>query len=319
MSGIKFTNQIKMSTAPTEDDHVVRMKDLPPVFLTQAEYAALESPANSGLYPSLVGKRVVITDDKPVMSTYFPVPDLANQESVNRITGGTWTSVTGGFAFNSNSWTADRAGFVVCYLDFGGSAAGGWGDILFRINGKILQRSGSLPSCYALGATLPVVKGDVVTFVRFTEANEGDPRDISCYFVPPKFAELIPPTVVTEPNGSYSLSEVKTAQTWIDGKPIYRKIFTLSDIVITAATDYAPANVSLGVTGVSQVVSHRLFGNGQVFANYAFYWTASNRGHVFSNAINNAGSLEFYIRGYNSAGISFSNVKFLVEYTKTTD
>jgi hypothetical protein len=45
---------------------------------------------------------------------------------------------------------------------------------------------------------------------------------LTALFIPPKLvAKQLP--VVVEKNGSYSLDEVKTADTWIDGKPIYKK------------------------------------------------------------------------------------------------
>jgi hypothetical protein len=51
-----------MLIKPTEPYHVARKIDLAPVFLTKAEYDALEDPPGSKKYPSIGDNRVIITD-----------------------------------------------------------------------------------------------------------------------------------------------------------------------------------------------------------------------------------------------------------------
>jgi hypothetical protein len=48
-----------------------------------------------------------------------------------------------------------------------------------------------------------------------------------------------------EPNGSYSLDEVKTAETWIDGKPIYKKTFNITSTFTMTAGTWTSFNVSI--------------------------------------------------------------------------
>jgi hypothetical protein len=183
-----------------------------PVLMTQAEYDALEDPPGSGEYPSLKGKSVVITDGDEAEFNYFAVPDYANIETVNRISA------------NGGTWTADRSGYVKVYCSFANTNNNGGSDLWFVNNVGIagsmrFQDTGQME----FTSVVKVAKGDVV---MFSVNSNWTVALVKCFFIPPKFIKQAPPVVVDEPNGSYSLDEVKTAETWIDGKPIYKRTFT---------------------------------------------------------------------------------------------
>jgi hypothetical protein len=63
-----FETNINIRAVPTEPSHAARLADLENIasskleLMTSTEFAALESPTDSGLHPSLVGKQVVLTD-----------------------------------------------------------------------------------------------------------------------------------------------------------------------------------------------------------------------------------------------------------------
>jgi len=184
---------------------------------TRAEFDALEDPADSGLYPSLIGKDVIITDEFPdnavIVDCY---PDYTNKETVNRI------------STNNGTWTVDRDGFVV--LDFNVPSNNG---VAFYINdvfvgGHYVSSSSANEIC----ETFKVKKGDIVRMVASAFSN------CSCYFVPPKYSTVTPtPQIQVEIGTDYSTDEkpvlVKDADTGeirqkldIDGSPIWERTFT---------------------------------------------------------------------------------------------
>ena len=111
---------------------------------------------------------------------------------------------------------------------------------------------------------------------------------------------------------SYSTSEIKTNKTWIDGKPIYRKVVeqTISSINDTV-------DINLGTTNVD------VFTDGKVLINTDSY----------TSIINSQSTSSYYIRNFvfrktssnntvtvatNISGIS-GTIYVVLEYTKTTD
>jgi hypothetical protein len=55
----------------SQGNHATRRDDVVPMYLTQAQYDALEDPPDSGLYPSVRNRRVVITDAHLVINAVF--------------------------------------------------------------------------------------------------------------------------------------------------------------------------------------------------------------------------------------------------------
>lgn len=122
----------------------------------------------------------------------------------------------------------------------------------------------------------------------------------------------------------YSTSEVKTGDVWIDGKPIYRRVFTGNLPTITTAT-YGGLplvqNISIDTvvrwSGTQYYSSH----TGCVLLPYT-YCTGSNPITVQQTfAINYAGATLTYVWWLNQSAPAFSGqeYKIVVEYTKTTD
>lgn len=111
---------------------------------------------------------------------------------------------------------------------------------------------------------------------------------------------------------SYSTTEQKTGGTWIDGKPIYRKVFTgsVTGATTTINSDVANIDNMINLTGYFVTSdSDRFFP-----LNYCADPT-TNRGAC--NFIKNLNQFLVYIgSGYPSGG---SSIYIIAEYTKTTD
>lgn len=108
----------------------------------------------------------------------------------------------------------------------------------------------------------------------------------------------------------YSTNEIKTNKTWIDGKPIYRKV--ISDITVTG-------NMSEIIsTGLSNVNVISIYGEYHT-ANYDITQTvpyiSSNREYVIEVISMNKGA---NIR-YRTASVFNGKSNIVLEYTKTTD
>jgi hypothetical protein len=199
MSGIKYKSQILMPIKPTEPKHVVRLEDTPPVFLTQAQLAALEDPPESGLYPSLVNREVVVTDEDTALTAFEGmVPDYANRESQNRVT----------VDAKSVSWTADRTGFVYAQsiihtTGAAQTAADSFISSFIRINSKQVAANASenMPGPYTRVYTdgvFQVTPGDLIEMfgshtnsIAATAVGYGQ----YLYFIPPKVVSIQPPIV----------------------------------------------------------------------------------------------------------------------------
>jgi hypothetical protein len=188
------------------------------VFLTQAEYDALV------VADIKQGVRYHITDaNNDNFAGYLVVPDYINMDTVSRITavGGTWT--------------VEQSGFVLLDSVSSNISSRDW-----SINGKTICTDAS---SYGHSTGLfPVKKGDVVKYVIDAGSS------IICYYVPPLLVKKELPVVV-EKNGSYSLEEIETADTWLDGKKIYKK--TSVDVLTTSVAGTIVYTHSVpGVTGL---------------------------------------------------------------------
>ena len=106
---------------------------------------------------------------------------------------------------------------------------------------------------------------------------------------------------------SYSTTEVKTNMTWIDGKPIYRKVFSLTSPPST--TDVSTAH---GISNLDKVV--KSFGQFYDGGNYnPIPWTASASNfkcYYYVTSTNIALHFDYWFS---------RDVIIILEYTKTTD
>ena len=104
---------------------------------------------------------------------------------------------------------------------------------------------------------------------------------------------------------SYSTSEIRIG-TWIDGKPIYRKVYKITQIPslnTVTSLDISSLNISRCIKLRGWTYSSS-FG----YIDMYFYNNDYNYAHLGSN------STIFYKRGYDA-----SEIYFVIEYTKTTD
>ncbi|MDR1032443.1 MAG: hypothetical protein LBL84_00310 [Candidatus Nomurabacteria bacterium] len=185
----------------------------------------------------------------------YMTPDYSNIDSTNNhisSTGGNWKVTELGFVF-----LAGRADT--------GTASSGAG---FTINGSLIFSIGS--GNYASNV-FPVKPGDTIESVSLSNY-------IFCYFIPPSYT--IPPS--STPDNSYSAVEVKTADTWVDGKPIYKKTIPW---VTTAVAVNADANIGT-VAGIAKIVNAEVLSNDGVFNDYKI--TLSGTSVLLGNRSNSA-------------------------------
>ena len=151
---------------------------------------ALNSTANSIYIYSVEGIKQG-AGVAPTAKEMAWVPDYANQESINRITT------------NSGTWTADRDGFVSCFVSYNGNG-GTYVITDFYVNN--VQVTNKVEVTFgALGAANPtnfthkplpieVKSGDVVKINSITDMSITT-RTFGCYYIPP--VAVLPPTVDT--------------------------------------------------------------------------------------------------------------------------
>ena len=112
-------------------------------------------------------------------------------------------------------------------------------------------------------------------------------------------------------SNSYSTDEQLTGGTWIDGKPIYRKV--VSNVV------YGTENVSVntGISNIATLINLTFIEDGitaDSFSNYIY--NGINRRGVSLRVEKNTGIVSTVDR---STGVTGNNGIFIIEYTKTTD
>ncbi|MDR3154295.1 MAG: hypothetical protein LBW85_08520 [Deltaproteobacteria bacterium] len=170
------------------DRELARLGDIPPVLLTRAEYAALESPPGSGLYPALRNKSALIKDQDTAWANFEAVaPDYGNMEtdSVIASSGGTWTADRTGYVRFMAGWDYPTANSIRT----GNAGVGGAEVWAFADNGG--AKSQEYPQ-YAHVA--PVTAGQNVYFSASGysySANASEPPDtFGVFFIPPKIASI---------------------------------------------------------------------------------------------------------------------------------
>jgi hypothetical protein len=192
------------------------------------------------------GARVVKLYEYPDnLAGVMVVPDYANMEATDLWDGGT----------SPTPITVTRTGFyqvwgTVTHTTLGDGQSGIW----ITINGKTVNsgyRSGAVVGNYTSTPTQVVFakKGDVFACGKYANSSY---ISTHLFYIPPLLvAKELP--VVVEKNGSYSLDEIKTADTWIDGKPIYKRTF--QGVVTVAANTWLIGYVAGSIgTGVDTVV-----------------------------------------------------------------
>lgn len=106
----------------------------------------------------------------------------------------------------------------------------------------------------------------------------------------------------------YSANETNTGKTWIDGKPIYRKVleFTTSSSSVTGWTNIAV--IDSNMDNIINIYGYTLFGGNKTpIPRYE-----STEYYLIFLAV--GGNLR-----YRSVGFTSATCELVVEYTKTTD
>ena len=127
-----------------------------------------------------------------------------------------------------------------------------------------------------------------------------------------KFGQVTVQNTITNPSpaASYSTDEQLTGGTWIDGKPIYRKVIDFG-----ALPNSTLKQVPHGISNIDAIVSF----NGVTFAKNK---TATPIPYVYTDSIN---TVSLFLEGTNVCiqtfgdKTSYINTYVTLEYTKTTD
>ncbi|MDR1300642.1 MAG: hypothetical protein LBK50_02950 [Candidatus Nomurabacteria bacterium] len=166
----------------------------------------------------------------------YMFPDYNKQENTNRI------NTPNGY------WISDRDGYALV------TAENSTGRVDIQLDNVIAYWSGSNG---ATGNTFRVIvqvlKGQKITI------NVSSGASVGCYFIPPIYSTPPQPIVVDEGvGGSYSPSEVKTAETWLDGEPIYKKTISFTTSTTAANGLMTIGNKNLLSSDVRQIVEAKI-------------------------------------------------------------
>ena len=115
----------------------------------------------------------------------------------------------------------------------------------------------------------------------------------------------------------YSTTETKTNQTWLDGKPVYRKLFEVPNTDLTAGA----TQIALGVDAETITNLHATIGRtaSTSLINVNSYWCSDLIPTVSSQIIKIEcvnGNLE--ILKQNDMSADYKNLRITVEFTKTS-
>lgn len=108
-------------------------------------------------------------------------------------------------------------------------------------------------------------------------------------------------------NPNYSTEEQKTGGTWIDGKPIYRKVVDCG-----ALTNNTAKNIAHNIQNISFVVDYYAIStDGSEWIGIPASWTTASVGITIDPT-------NIIIRPYSDRR-SYTTTYAIIEYTKTTD
>ena len=128
--------------------------------------------------------------------------------------------------------------------------------------------------------------------------------------------------VVAADENNYSTEEVKTSKTWIDGKPIYRRVFTgtISTYTDSSATRYFEVDIADWGT------THKLINTGGFFdlstgQRYPFgsIYVETDKTVEFGSQVVSAAGLGIRFFVNMTRGVTSVDYNIILEYTKTTD
>jgi hypothetical protein len=207
---------------------------------------------------------------------------------------------------NNGSWKVDRDGYVSVY--YYSATSSGTGFEVY-VNGVLVHINGFYGTTSGIRQTIQVTVGDIVRM----RMSSGTLQNFGCYFIPPKYSTPPTPIVVDEgESGSYLLNtEIKTADTWINSKPIYKKTLDFQNKSLT----------SFGSVDIATLAN--------VLPNAELILKSENVQYAPTNGM--VGELAWmqmtispdktYLRVYSGWGNNVSGISFYstIYYTKTTD
>ena len=191
------------------------------------------------------------------------------------------------------------------FLTLAGNSGGSGGFLSLWINGESIKWGGeNTTNVSRSSVTVPFKKGDSLYFST-TQPNY-ELESIVAYYkrhlaikATPAYVE--PDTVSDMVNtlrtqDSYSTEEVNTGKKWIDGKPIYRKVFTNLSQLPAGFVNLTP------IGDIDKIINRFYVSNG--VTNASTLQTGENNG---------------YITVAHSGSSTISITAIVLEYTKTTD
>ena len=110
---------------------------------------------------------------------------------------------------------------------------------------------------------------------------------------------------------TYSTNEVKTGETWIDGKPIYRKVISKTVSKFSNTLD-----INLGTSNVDVFIEGRVLIDTSTFT--AINHTATSTTYNVARWVFNKSTNKVQVYNNLSGGLT-GTIYVIVEYTKTTD
>ena len=180
------------------------------------------------------GTEIIIKNEgvNPAPKGYLNIPDYSKLQNMGM---GTFypISLSSGTTYGV-TYTVPYTGYYLCSIHFSAIASGII--ILIEANGSNVWRlyvtNSDMHASFLLAANV----GDELKCGIWTNTTQTINRQASTIrYIPPRLIQKDLPVIV-EKNGSYSQDEVKTFDTWVDGKPIYKKTISWVTIAITADT-----------------------------------------------------------------------------------
>jgi hypothetical protein len=227
----------------------------------------------------------------------------------------------------STVWYADKQGFIRSEVRT--TTVGTNASIELRINDRgalYVRGTGASGQDLSLFGYAPVSVGDKVELI----VNNATITSGYCnhYFVPPKYSKPATPIVVE--GGDYSTSEQPVmvndggtlrAKLWLDGRPIYRRTFQVTNF---AGDAYSANNLDLMSSGLGTLIDFRLI---DFYDNANYHVTGGNGLMEIPPSTNTP---RVYVRGFNynngTLRVIFNqdtaytyNGYIIAEYTKSTD
>lgn len=159
------------------------------------------------------------------------------------------------------------------------------------------------------------VKSNANALVKYTfETELVDSRYIGESSVKELWEQVLDVTSTTS-----STTETKTNQTWLDGKPIYRKLFEIPNANLTAGSTQIALDV-LNAETITNLHATIEYTASTSLINVNSYWCSDLIPITTSQIIKiecTDGNLE--INKQNDMSTAYKNLKITVEFTKTTD